>query len=335
MAKKMVQASGSPKLVVGTRVYADGQQEGKPAFSLNGLLSESVAVTTMGIYCGWMNILILLFIASFFYRSVLVVFVCICSTVLLPAKPVLWPAWNRMWVFRTWRQYFNYSYFFEELLDPKKRYILYEAPHGAYPIGPITAGTLCQTFFPDAPIYSVAATSVFHIPFWRHFVAWIGSMPATKANFKNLLRKGSVAVVIGGIAEMFMSHPSKERIKMQGRKGFVRIALEEQIDGIVPVYYFGQSQVFSFGPTWLAGISRKMRVSVGVLLGRWGLPVPRKIPIYLVHGKPIPVPKVDKSDPKFNDHVDQLLAASIQGMQDLYLRHRAEYGWPDRPLSIE
>ncbi len=31
--------------------------------------------------------------------------------------------------------------------------------------------------------------------------------------------------------------PDKERIKMLGRKGFVRIALEEQIDGIVPVYY--------------------------------------------------------------------------------------------------
>lgn len=32
-----------------------------------------------------------------------------------------------------------------------------------FPIGPITAGTLCQTFFPEAPIYSVAADSVFHM----------------------------------------------------------------------------------------------------------------------------------------------------------------------------
>jgi 2-acylglycerol O-acyltransferase 2 len=33
--------------------------------------------------------------------------------------------------------------------------------------------------------------------------------------------------------------PKRERIKLQGRKGFVRLALEEQIDGIVPVYVSG------------------------------------------------------------------------------------------------
>lgn len=36
----------------------------------------------------------------------------------------------------------------------------------------------------------------------RHFVAWIGSLPATKENFKKLLKKGSCAVVVGGIAEV-------------------------------------------------------------------------------------------------------------------------------------
>jgi 2-acylglycerol O-acyltransferase 2 len=48
----------------------------------------------------------------------------------------------------------------------------------------------------------VAASSVFSIPFWRHFIAWMGSVPATRGNFKRILKKGSVAVVVGGIAEM-------------------------------------------------------------------------------------------------------------------------------------
>ena len=56
--------------------------------------------------------------------------------------------------------------------------------------------------FPDDPVYSVAASSVFYIPLWRHFIAWIGSLPATKQNFKKLLSKGSCAVVVGGIAEV-------------------------------------------------------------------------------------------------------------------------------------
>ncbi|GFH14822.1 uncharacterized protein HaLaN_10943, partial [Haematococcus lacustris] len=216
------------------------------------------------------------------------------------AKPVLWTAFCKLWVFKTWRQYFRYSYFFEEKLDPTKRYILYEAPHGTFPIGPIVAGTLCQTFFPDAPIYSVAANSVFNI-----FISWIGSLPASKSNFKRLLAHGSVAVVVGGIAEM--CNPKKERIKMLGRKGFVRIALEEQVDGIVPVYYFGNSQAFNFGPAFLEG----------------------------VHGKPIPVPKVAKDDPEFERHVSELLDIAVKGMQDLYEKHRKEYGWPEKPLSIE
>jgi hypothetical protein len=71
----------------------------------------------------------------------------------------------------------------------------------------------------------------------RSFIAWIGSLPATKDNFKRLLEHGSVAVVVGGIAEMFMCHPDRERVKLLGRKGFCRIAVEQQVDGIVPVYY--------------------------------------------------------------------------------------------------
>lgn len=317
-------------LVIGKRVYSDLQPGKKQS-----VLSWLVAVVTLTVYCGWMNILIGLFIASFFTRYALYTLIFLWSTTFLPAKPVLWPAWNKLWVFKTWREYFQYSYYFEVKLDPAARYILYEAPHGTFPIGPITAGTLCQTFFPNAPIYSVAATSVFSIPFWRHMIAWIGSLPATKANFKRLLRHGSVAVVVGGIAEMYMCHPEKERIKLAGRKGFVRIALEEQIDGIVPVYYFGQSQCLKFGPSWLSDISRKLKVSLGVLHGKFGLPLPYPVKMYLVHGKPIPVPKVSRDDPKFEQHVDELLATAVQAMQDLYEAHRDEYGWTDRPLSIE
>jgi 2-acylglycerol O-acyltransferase 2 len=35
---------------------------------------------------------------------------------------------------------------------------------------------------------------------------------------------------------MYMQHPKKERIKLKERKGFVRIAVEEGLDGgIIPV----------------------------------------------------------------------------------------------------
>lgn len=66
----------------------------------------------------------------------------------------------------------------------------------------LIAGTLCQAIWPSFQIFSVAASSVFSIPFWRHFLAWMGSVPATRGNFKRVLKQGSVAVVVGGIAEM-------------------------------------------------------------------------------------------------------------------------------------
>ena len=141
---------------------------------------------------------------------------------------------------------------------------------------------------------------------WRHFIAWMGAVPATRANLKRLLRKGSVAVIVGGIAEvcmkhtgvgqgsasppcmspltlfslcptvripsthpplpllpsspplltsvppyllhppmqMFMCNRSQENVVLRARKGFVRAAVEEGLDGgIVPVFHFGNSQV--------------------------------------------------------------------------------------------
>lgn len=56
-----------------------------------------------------MHIMIALTLACFFSRAALLVYVAIMSTLLLPPKPVLWTAFCQCWVFRTWREYFNFS----------------------------------------------------------------------------------------------------------------------------------------------------------------------------------------------------------------------------------
>lgn len=45
-------------------------------------------------------------------------------------------------------------------------------------------------------------------------------------SFKKLLAKGNVAVIVGGIAEMYMQSTKAERIKLKTRKGFVKVAGE-------------------------------------------------------------------------------------------------------------
>lgn len=164
----------------------------------------------------------------------------------------------------------------------------------------------------------------------------MGSLPATSSNFKNLLRKGSVAVIVGGIAEIFMGHPSEERIMLLTRKGFVRIAVEEGAD-IVPVFHFGNSLILNFWPQSLANISRKMRTAIGIQTGRFGTPLPRSEPIYMVTGHAVVVhQKNPKEDPLgFDAEVDRAHAAVVEELKGLYDRHKASYGWQDRPLVIQ
>lgn len=214
--------------------------------------------------------------------------------------------------------------------------LLAEFPHGVFPMGPLLAGTLCNIIFPGFDIYSISATALFYIPGWRHFIGWMGSLPATSSNFKKLLRKGSVAVIVGGIAEMFMGSPKEERIMLQTRKGFVRVAVEEGAD-IVPVFHFGNSLILDFWPQSLANLSRKMRTSLGIQRGRFGTPLPRSKPIFMVTGRPV---KVKKTDPKqdlsgFEAEVDRAHAAVVEELKGLYDRHKAEYGWQNRPLVIQ
>jgi 2-acylglycerol O-acyltransferase 2 len=80
-----------------------------------------------------------------------------------------------------------------------------------------------------------------------------------------------------------MQHKRKERIMLLTRKGFVKVAVEQGLDGgIIPVYHYGNTQVFDFWPQSLANVARKNRSALGFLVGRWGTPVPRKVPLYMV-----------------------------------------------------
>lgn len=231
---------------------------------------------------------------------------------------------TRSWVFRTWREYFHFSYLTEAELDPKKTYVFVGFPHGVFPMGgliggegqqhlkhgvlarlereggawrtsravclhthhvwpswhdarvcsmkqskrlfptlplsghrlpleaqavlckvvkPFTrlqqpllsesrlphahvlplvsvthchrhrnccsgplphAGTAFQSEWPFFRVPGLGASSVFSIPMWRHFLTWIGIVEATPGNYKRLLQQGSVAISVGGIAEMYM-----------------------------------------------------------------------------------------------------------------------------------
>jgi hypothetical protein len=77
-------------------------------------------------------------------------------------------------------------------------------------VSQLLSRSLVLKIWPQLRIYSIAATVVFRVPVWKHIMSWTGARPATATIFKQLLQKGSVALVPGGIAEMFLTHPNKE-----------------------------------------------------------------------------------------------------------------------------
>lgn len=75
------------------------------------------------------------------------------------------------------------------------------------------------------------------------------------------------------------------------RKGYIRCAVESGTP-IIPVYYFGNAQLFHFGPRCMQNISRKLGASLGIPYNDYFLPFPRRIPLMYVSGQPVETKKV-------------------------------------------
>lgn len=183
------------------------------------------------------------------------------------------------------------------------------------------------------------------IPIYSAMLKWMGSVTASNKNLRDSLKVGSCAVVVDGIAGMYVNEPKKEMIKFSGRKGFVRAAVETGTP-IIPVYQFGNSQILKLVPKALEPFARKIKCAIGLIVGRFGLPIPHKVMVMSVLGKPISVPKVDKNDPSFDKVVDEVQQQVCDEIQRVYVsflldflifryyKYRSIYGWGDRPLEI-
>ena len=134
---------------------------------------------------------------------------------------------------------------------------------------------------------------------------WMGCITATKENIRKALREGSCAVVVDGIAGMYINEPNKEMVKFSGRKGFFRAAGETGTQ-IAPVYQFGTSQMMKLYPKFMEPIARKLACAIGIIVGRMGLPIPYRVPIMSVIGRSVEVKQMDKTDPAFDAYVDEI-----------------------------
>ncbi|CAM9689899.1 unnamed protein product [Discosporangium mesarthrocarpum] len=102
---------------------------------------------------------------------------------------------------------------------------------------------------------------------------------------------------------------------------------------LVPVYVFGNSETFRRVklPALLEVVSRLLKVSLVLFWGRWGLPVPFKVPLTYAVGKAI---EVEKNTAPTAAEVDAVHTAFCKGLVSLFDRHKGECGWPHKQLEL-
>jgi 1-acyl-sn-glycerol-3-phosphate acyltransferase len=135
-----------------------------------------------------------------------------------------------------------------------------------------------RRFGTKRPIYGLTHRSVWKVyPMWAKFLERFGAVMAHPTVATAAFRKGaSVLVYPGGAKDVFRPYKERHKINFAGRKGFIKIALREEVP-IIPLISVGAHETLIV----LADLYEQLRQ-----LHEWGMPWlfdidPEVFPIYL------------------------------------------------------
>ncbi|EEC44340.1 predicted protein [Phaeodactylum tricornutum CCAP 1055/1] len=183
----------------------------------------------------------------------------------------------------------------KEILSNNKNYLLVFQPHGALSFTGITSMvTAPQAMKGKLP--TAVADALLYTPILKHVLGIFGLISASKSSMIRTLKKkgveGTIVLYVGGIAELFLTDETDERLYLRKRKGFIKLALQQGVD-VVPVYLFGNTNALSVLKTgFLAAISRKLQISLTYIWGKWYLPIPRDCKLLYASGQPLGMPHI-------------------------------------------
>ena len=204
---------------------------------------------------------------------------------------------------------------------------------------------------------------MFKILLVRELFLEMGYIDASRATAQAALQAGqSLFVCTGGEEESLWTTPGTDMVVLNKRKGFVRLALQHGAH-LVPVMGIGNTDMFAvrkkayvllllsqrerrltlthtamflfnrripFCNANTIGYKKTFFIALPIFHGRWFTPLPYQVPIKVVMGKPLAIPRMgnqQKPDPVF---VDKYNAAYIGALKALHSNH-APAG---RPLKI-
>jgi len=224
--------------------------------------------------------------------------------------------------------------------DPSKNYIVTLAPHGVIPLH---ASLVCDWFYERKwKIRSVAASVLFKMPLMRRWIVTISNaIPATAKDMVAAMTGVKHQIIqhtVGGISEMFLGFDHEEVI-VRRRRGWLRIAIKTGYH-IIPTYGIGVNRAYTRlvkQGTLLQRISKRFQMSLTPFFGRFPFVfAPRRYPLVVCVGKPIPVEQ--KDDPTKED-VDRLLETYSSELRRIYNKgvklHPDQEYWANRELLFE
>jgi len=223
--------------------------------------------------------------------------------------------------------------------DDQRNMLFCAFPHGLFPVSLAISAGIADVIFPEwgekagERIMGAVASVFFKVPLLSPLLTWLGCHPASPEYVRSLVRHGSCVLLPDGIAGVFHSNRHREVVFINQRKGFIKLALQQGAT-LVPGYCFGHTQLHdvSAGPDsiWMTW-SRKLRISLVLFAGRFGLPVPHRFPIVLAIGKAIPLAKVENPSV---EEVDAVHALFVEQLVGLFNRRKHLVGWEDKELFI-
>ncbi|KAL3701051.1 hypothetical protein R1sor_019073 [Riccia sorocarpa] len=225
----------------------------------------------------------------------------------------------------------------EKPFPKNKSYIFAAHPHGRMFFSNVIFTQLHEDWrkgiLEQGSILMAIAGNFFYIPILNLIFSLAGGVLATRSSIVSTLRKGNhICILIGGIKEVLMGTEEHfDRIYLNKRKGFIKIALEEGA-GVVPVYYFNENQLFRHNSKGVIRIFEHInkfyyRLGMPFFQGPYYLPLPYRKSLLIAIGEPLFA--------KEGESVDSFHERYVQALRDLFEKYRPYSPDPTIQLDIQ
>ncbi|CAD7013608.1 unnamed protein product [Ceratitis capitata] len=243
------------------------------------------------------------------------------------------------WLWKQLRLYFPVELVKTVNLPADRHYIFANFPHGVVTYGCSINVTFdidnWLALFPGIRPRQTILNATFLTPFFHEYLRCCGFISVSEKSLMHHLTtrwrgdgftSNGVVIMVGGAQEALDSHPGQYELTFLRRKGFVRVAIKSGA-AIVPCFTFGEVDSFDRwdghrAQSWQLLIKYLFGISITLIKGRGGCPLPFKRRIVQVVGAPIDVVQSDNPQPEYIEEIHQKVVESVK---KLFEEHKSKY----------